>query len=245
MVGILLSSFLLGLVSSGHCIGMCGGILTALTVGVRTQVHSRPMLHMQYLFAYNSGRIISYGVMGLMLGLLHWLTGQLPWVSSISESWMSWGHLVLQTLGATVLFILGLNWMGLLPSGLHFYGIGRWFWRRLEPVGRKLLPVQTRAQAVLYGLVWGWLPCGLVYTTVVYAASQASSVQPVFTMLAFGLGTLPALLLVGVSAHSVLKWTASAKFRLLAGFLLCCMALATVFFAIMMQTTHAHHHMHM
>lgn len=227
----LFSALLLGLVSSAHCLTMCGGVFAALSLSVRGKVQRNSKAYLRYLLAYNFGRISSYTLMGFLMAAVYWVALQLPW--------LEWGHQLLQIMGALVLFLVGLHWMRVLPSTINFNGFGRLLWRYLEPLGRRLLPVKTPWQALLYGFVWGWLPCGLVYTTSIYAVSQAGLLHPAWAMLAFGVGTLPSMLLVGFSTQSVLRLIASPRFRLLAGIMLCALSLLSLF--LMYSIDHAHH----
>jgi sulfite exporter TauE/SafE len=78
--------------------------------------------------------------------------------------------------------------------------VGALLWRHVQPLSRRLLPVRTPAQALALGMVWGWLPCGLVYSALTTALASGSAGAGAATMLAFGLGTLPNLLLAGILA---------------------------------------------
>ncbi len=91
---------------------------------------------------------------------------------------------------------LGGWWFGL----TRLEKIGAGLWRRIEPFARRLLPVHSRSQALVLGLLWGWIPCGLVYSMLIWSVSAGSAVNGAALMLAFGLGTLPNLLAMGAMA---------------------------------------------
>lgn len=78
--------------------------------------------------------------------------------------------------------------------------IGAIAWRKIEPWGRRWLPVRNPLQALGLGVIWGWLPCGLVYAVVAWSLTTGDIQQSAMLMLGFGLGTLPTLLLMGSAA---------------------------------------------
>lgn len=183
---ILFSLFTLGLVSSAHCIGMCGGIMGALTMAIPAEARAQRWL---IVFSYNLGRILSYGIMGLLAGLV---AGKIAAFG---------GGVALRVIAGLLLLAMGLYlanwWQGL----TRLEALGRYLWAYLQPVGKKLMPVDSVIKALLLGCVWGWLPCGLVYTALSLSMTQPAPLQAAAAMLAFGLGTLPALLAAGIFAN--------------------------------------------
>lgn len=184
----LLTAFSLGLLSSAHCVGMCGGIMGALTMAIPADARRR---RLQLLLGYNLGRIGSYTLMGVLLGAFAGvITG---WAG---ESW-------LRVVAGLLLITMGLYladwWRGL----THLERVGRYLWAYLQPLGKPLMPVNNLPKAILLGMIWGWLPCGLVYTALAYAAAQADMTGAGGVMLAFGLGTLPAVLATGLAARQL------------------------------------------
>jgi len=180
----LLTAFSLGLFSSAHCIGMCGGIMGALSMAIPREAQGR---RWRLLLSYNLGRVASYTLMGLIAGAL---------VGGIAP-----GSPVLRLIAGLLLIAMGLYladwWRGLtwLERG------GQFIWRYIQPLGRRLMPVTRAPQALLLGALWGWLPCGLVYTALAYALAQGGAMPSGGVMLAFGLGTLPAVLAAGIAAQ--------------------------------------------
>ena len=98
-------------------------------------------------------------------------------------------------------------------------------WKRLQPLFKKLVPIQTVPQAFAAGMVWGWLPCGLVYSVLIAAVASGSALQGGATMLAFGLGTLPNLLLMGLFASQLQRFLARRGVRLAAGLIIVALGL--------------------
>ncbi|MFZ4536318.1 sulfite exporter TauE/SafE family protein [Propionivibrio sp.] len=198
-----LALFLIGLLGGTHCIGMCGGIVGALSMGA----DSRPSLHL----AYNAGRVISYALAGAIAGALGGaslvLSDQLP------------VRVILFVLANLMLVALGLYLIGVTRALAFTESLGQKLWRHLQPLSRRFLPARSVAQAFPLGLLWGWLPCGLVYSALVTAMTSGSAVQGAGMMLAFGAGTLPNLLLAGLLAVRLKAYAANRVLRTVAGLL--------------------------
>jgi sulfite exporter TauE/SafE len=189
----LLSAFLVGLLGSTHCLGMCGGIVSALTFGVRVDLRRSPWSLAPYLLAYNAGRISSYVVAGVITGAVG--AGAVSVLPSSATRW------TVKLVTGGFMIALGLYLAGWWP-GLQI--LERWggaLWRRIEPIGRRLLPVDYPLKALGFGMVWGWLPCGMVYAMLAWALASGSATEVAKLMLAFGLGTLPMLLMIGAAAE--------------------------------------------
>jgi hypothetical protein len=212
----------LGLVSSFHCIGMCGGIMGALGLSTPTEVRQSRFGLFGFVTAYNGGRVLSYASAGALLWLVESLVPDSVYLAN--------GHLVLRLLGAAVMLGAGLHLAGWFHDFKRMEVVGRPLWRKLEPVARKLLPVKSLPQALAYGAVWGWMPCGLVYMALLYAASQSAVSNPILMMACFGLGTLPVMLATGLMIQPILRLARSRRFRQIAGLLICLMALVSVIF---------------
>lgn len=199
----LISAFIVGLLGGVHCVGMCGGIVGALSLGLPAE------RNLPLLLAYNLGRIGSYTFAGALMGALgFYFSGLLP-VQTAQRVLLSFAGLFLILMG---LYLAGW-WNGL--SRLE--RAGGVLWRRLEPLGRGLLPVRSVRHGFLLGLLWGWLPCGLVYSALVWTVSAGGAVEGAMLMLAFGLGTLPNLLLMGVAAAQLNRWVRQPALRVAAG----------------------------
>ncbi|MDD2885553.1 MAG: sulfite exporter TauE/SafE family protein [Dechloromonas sp.] len=193
--------FLVGLLGGTHCVGMCGGIVGALSMGAP----GRWSMHL----AYNVGRIASYTAAGALAGLLGaaslTLEGQLP------------ARLILYFLANLMLVALGLYLLGVSRALAFTEQAGQVLWRRLQPLTRRFLPARTMAQALPLGLLWGWLPCGLVYSALVSALSAGSATRGAGLMLAFGLGTLPNLLLAGIVLARLNEFVRQSVVRKMSG----------------------------
>lgn len=223
-----LTAFLAGLLGSVHCIGMCGGITGALTMGLPGPVRHVYARLLPYLLAYNSGRIISYVVAGALLGALGAQLGDGFSPHTAMQAGRVISGLFMLALG---LYIAG--WWNAL-SGLERLG-GR-LWRRIEPLGRGVLPPRSPLQAIGLGLVWGWLPCGLVYSALAWSLAAGGAAQGGLIMLSFGLGTLPMLLAMGTAARWLREVTRLRRVRQVAG------AVMLLFGLYMLFAPGAHHH---
>ena len=205
----LVSAFLVGLLGSTHCLGMCGGIVGALTLGVdRAKTRSWWSLA-PYMVAYNLGRVASYATAGALLGLLGArLFGVVPApAAQLAARLLSGGFMI-----ALGLYLSGW-WLGL---GV-LERAGAKLWQRIQPWGRRLLPVRHPGQALLLGLLWGWLPCGLVYSALAWSFVAGSPLNGALLMAAFGAGTWPMLLLSGSLARSLAGFVQGAWTRRAAG----------------------------
>lgn len=181
----LLSAFILGLLGGGHCLGMCGGLMGALTLAIPLEQRGR---RLRLLLAYNLGRVLSYAATGLLVGVLGWAVATSP------------GATGLRVAAALLLIAMGFYLAGWWSGLTRIEQLGRGLWRLIQPVAGRLLPVSTVPRALLLGGLWGWLPCGLVYSTLLWAASQGNAMHSGLLMLAFGLGTWPVLLATGLAA---------------------------------------------
>jgi len=187
----MLAAFIFGLMGGAHCIGMCGGIMSALTFAVPPSMRQPARLG-GLLLSYNLGRILSYMIAGAIVAALGTLL-------SLSPS----AGMALQAFAAVMLILMALYianwWKGL----LKVEAVGRRVWKYIEPFGRRLMPVVKIPQAFALGAVWGWLPCGLVYSMLAWSLAIADPLEGALLMGAFGLGTLPALLATGIAARQL------------------------------------------
>jgi len=203
-----LTAFLVGLLGGVHCVGMCGGIVGALSFGLPAD-RQRPARSWPWLLAYNLARITSYTLAGILLGGISGLALQWVAINQLQQS--------LLLLTGIVMVLLGLYIGGWWRILLRVEQAGSLLWRRIEPLGRRLMPVRTLPQAFLLGLIWGWLPCGLVYSVLIWAIATGDALQGGLLLLSFGLGTLPNLLAMGLFATSLQRGLQQAWVRWLAG----------------------------
>jgi uncharacterized protein len=215
-----MSALVVGLLGGWHCAGMCGGIVGALTFGLPEKVRNHFPSTLPYQLGYNLGRISSYVVAGAIMGGLGMLLGEIMPIYLAQRA--------LLIIAAIFMILLGLYlggwWMGL----ARIERLGGRLWTRIEPFARRLLPVRSPAQAWTLGLVWGWIPCGLVYSMLIWSVSAGSVAKGAGLMLAFGLGTLPNLLAMGMVAGSLARWSKDIRVRRVAGLLVMMFGLFTL-----------------
>lgn len=200
----LVPMFMVGLAGSVHCIGMCGGIVGALSIsGAAPAAPARPVIaiavarpalqttlqsNVLRVLAYNGGRIGSYMLAGALAGSLAG-AGMLHMASlQVAGYWLA--NLMLVALG---LYLMD-AWRGL----AHLEAAGNVVWRRVRPLLKPLMPMDTPLKALAVGGLWGWVPCGMVYSALLTAMLQGSALDGAAAMAAFGLGTLPMLLGMGL-----------------------------------------------
>jgi sulfite exporter TauE/SafE len=176
------SAFVAGALGSTHCVAMCGGLATALGAQQQGKVRARSLL-------YQIGRVTSYGTAGAIVGSFGAAAGFAFEASLWSE--------ILRLGTALIVVLIGLNLaLGSRLRGPWLRVPERWgarLWRRIAPLAAGL-PTQPALRALTLGMLWGWLPCGLVYSVLLVAAFAGSAWAGLVTMIAFGLGTLPAML---------------------------------------------------
>ncbi len=205
----LFAAFLTGLLGGTHCVGMCGGIVAAMSF--QGNVRQPFVFHL----GYSVGRMASYATLGALVGLI----GSAAFLSD-SLYPLQRG---LYVLAQVVLILLGLYLAGLNQSIRLLEHAGSAVWRRVQPLLGRVMPVRNLAQAVAAGALWGWLPCGLVYSVLVMALSAGSAPQGAGLLLAFGLGTLPNLLLMGWAAESLRGFARQLWVKRIAGLLVAAM----------------------
>ncbi|WP_416769885.1 sulfite exporter TauE/SafE family protein [Pseudomonas sp. RHF3.3-3] len=213
LVPLLVSAVILGLLGGGHCLGMCGGLMGALTLAIPREQRAR---RLRLLLAYNLGRVLSYGAAGLLTGLAGWAVASSPAAAA------------LRAVAGLLLISMGLYLAGWWSGLTRIEALGRGLWRHIQPVANRLLPVSSLPRALLLGTLWGWLPCGLVYSTLLWAASRGNALDSALLMLAFGLGTWPVLLATGLAAERVTALLRKRGVRLGGGLLVMLFGLWTL-----------------
>lgn len=200
----LLTAFFLGLMGASHCLVMCGGIAAAASSS------SPNHRNLTFLLLFNLGRIISYGCAGFIVSILG------LWLADSHQL----AQLVLRSIAGILLVLMGFYvarwWMVLTRLEVA----GQFIWRYLQPITRTLIPIKTPRQALTLGLLWGWLPCGLIYSTLAWVAANAQPSLGALTMICFGLGTLPGILSAGLFAKQLNSLIQHKHFRHLAGLML-------------------------
>lgn len=212
------SALLFGLAGSTHCIGMCGGIAGSLAMGGGER-------GFRLQLAYNVGRLLSYALAGALIGQLGQLLNQTAELT-----------LVLRSLAALIMIAMGLYIAGWWQGAAYLERAGGMLWRRIQPYTRALLPADTLPKALVLGGFWGWLPCGLVYTTLLWSATVSnSSLTGAGLMLVFGIGTMPALLTSALLARQLKQLLQRGGVRQGAGLLVILFGLATLPWSSLLQ----------
>jgi len=200
---------------------MCGGIAGALSASLPASIRNNRRDLISFIVTYNLGRISSYAMAGFIVGIFsevvfHFLNNELiQWIAKV--------------MAVLVLLIIGLHLLGVFQRMSTLEAYGRKIWRLLQPVGQRLLPVNNLKQAFLFGMVWGWLPCGLVYTMLLWTMASGGPIQGAATMFAFGVGTFPTLILAGVLSSWIFKGNTLKIIRRSSGAILISIAILTLF----------------
>lgn len=217
----LLPIFLIGLFGGVHCVGMCGGIVGAFSVASpKRRPFPLPVTTPHNLFtaaadgslrvfAFNAGRIASYMLAGALAASLAGNLQTLTHITEIQTAGYWLANLMLIALGASLMNV----WHGL----ARLEALGQILWRRIQPLMKNLLPVESIWQAAALGGLWGWVPCGMVYSVLMTALLTGSATQGALVMGAFGLGTLPLLLSMGMLGATLQPLLKKPAVRMLAG----------------------------
>ncbi|MCE0558778.1 sulfite exporter TauE/SafE family protein [Motilimonas sp. E26] len=212
----------IGLLGAGHCLAMCGGVASAMTFSIEQQQRSARQL-LAILF-YNLGRGISYIVAGMIIA------GGAAALSQFFEikSALLW----LRLLSAIMMLLLALYiskiWQGL----QRIEALGHYLWRIIQPLAAHLMPIKHPLMALPFGIVWGWLPCGLVYSSLSWAAVSGSALQGGLIMAGFALGTFPAMFSLGLFSNYLKNLLNSLWFRWIGSTMLALYAVHTGYIAL-------------
>ncbi|MBK8452095.1 MAG: sulfite exporter TauE/SafE family protein [Thiofilum sp.] len=211
------AAFLVGLMGGVHCLGMCGGIVSALTFSLPAAQRQHFRQSLPIMLGYNIGRLSSYTLAGVI-------------ASSIGVAALQFTELDVLRTGLSVLAALFMVALGLYLAGLwtgiaKIEQIGKPIWKHLEPLGRRFIPINTPLKALPLGFIWGWLPCGLVYSVLLWTVSAGSVTKGALIMLLFGLGTLPNLLLMGTFAAQLQRLLRKPAIKLAAGLIVVAMGI--------------------
>lgn len=216
------AALFIGLLGAGHCLAMCGGVASAMTFSL----HGKQSQQKQILaiLLYNLGRGLSYVTAGFLIA------GGTAVLSDLFD--FKHALIWLRLLSAVMMLMLALYisklWLGL--QALE--NLGQYLWRFIQPLAKNLLPIKHPMMALPFGIVWGWLPCGLVYSSLSWAAVSGSAIQGAFIMAGFALGTLPAMLSVGFFSHYLKSLLNSRWFRIGGSAMLVLYALHTAYIAL-------------
>jgi sulfite exporter TauE/SafE len=213
----LIAAFIVGLLGSGHCVGMCGSLASALLTGNTERSFLRSL-------ALSVGRCSSYAIAGALVA-----TAALSLSSLLAIKQVIVGF---QLLAGVMVILAGLYVAGWYMGLSRLESLGKGIWLKLQPIARRCLPINSMKSAFGYGLIWGWLPCGLVYSTLTWTLSAGSAVQGAAIMLAFGCGTLPAMVAVGTFAEQIKRMLKNKNLRCLFGIIVISLGLLTIYGAL-------------
>lgn len=180
-----IAAFMTGLIGSLHCIGMCGPIAVALPLGNKSWFHK-----FFGSLVYNSGRILSYAILGIVFGLL----GQGIEMAGL-QKWAS--------------ILLGIALILSVIFPVLFKGtdkIDRFFYKyagKLIGKFRKLFSISSLPSLWTIGFLNGFLPCGLVYVAIAGAINTNNILNGAFYMIIFGLGTIPIMATIPIVGNLV------------------------------------------
>lgn len=219
-----LAAFSMGLFGSPHCLGMCGGIVTAFGLSMQ---HVSDSKKNGLILTYHLGRLISYSLLGLIASVIG---------VAIFQSIMS-NSAPRIVLGA-VLVLIGLAMLGL-PLFNQLEKFGMRFWQSLAPLRKKVFPIDSFGKALFAGLLWGFLPCGLVYGALMMAIAGNNIATGAALMFVFGLGTMPMLIATQKTVGMLQSSIKNFRLRQINGVIMMLSGLAVIFIPMMMHHNHS------
>ena len=221
---LLVAAFLMGFLGSPHCLGMCGGLVAAFSLSMKDV---SPAKRRRLIATYHFGRLVSYSILGLVAGLIG---------TTVLEPLMK-GNSTPRILLGLVLVFVGVTMLGM-PFLNKLERVGMRFWQYLSPVRQKVFPLNTYPRALAAGLLWGYLPCGLVYGALLIAVVAHDPLSGAALMFVFGLGTVPML----VATHETVGWLRDkiGRFRLrqVNGAIMVLSGMAVIFIPMVMMAMH-------
>ena len=210
---LLATALIAGLLGSAHCLAMCAGIsgMVAINAGIMALSTQLPLT-----VAYNAGRILSYAALGAVVATFgDTVVTAIPALAG-----------PLRLAAGVVIVLIGLQVAFDLKLLAPFERLGLGLWQRISRLAGRMLPISSLPRALGLGLLWGLIPCGLVYSVLLLAATSANPATGAASMLVFGIGTLPAMLMTGVGAFRLSQTFGRA--RRTAGILIIVLGLLTL-----------------
>jgi uncharacterized protein len=226
------AAFIAGVAGSAHCFAMCGGLAGAFGMRVRSSATATSNAFSNAL-PYHAGRLSGYAVAGAACGLLGATLQTILDLARIG----AW----LRTASGVLLLMIALRTLSPWNPLRWLETLGAKFWRGLQPLTRKTAALNGNAHAIALGFLWGWLPCGLVYSMLLFAALSGRALDGATILLAFGLGTLPAMLASSVLTAQARNLLRSQWPRLASGVLLLALGVWMIWISLS-AAGHVHHH---
>jgi uncharacterized protein len=221
-----LGAFLVGLMGAGHCLSMCGGIIGALSLSLPVEPKKKWFTQTRWkmMCCYHSGRISSYILAGILVASLTQFIAHLFEVKSLL--------LGLRLFAGVLMIAIGfyfLRWW----SGIKYLEYsGKKIWKHIEPHAKKSMQLSSKKKSFIAGSLWGWLPCGLVYSALTWALASGDPIEGGVFMGLFGLGTLPGLLVLGTLATQIKHWIEHPWFRTISALFMMSFGCHTIWVAI-------------
>lgn len=224
---LLVAALLMGFFGSPHCLGMCGGLVAAFGLSMKD---ASPAKRRGLIATYHLGRLLSYAFLGLIAGLIG---------TAVLAPLMVGNNIPRILLGLVLVFV-GLTMLGA-PFLSKLERLGMRFWQALAPLRKKVFPLNTFPRALTAGLLWGFLPCGLVYGALLIAVVGHDPLTGAVLMFAFGLGTVPML----VATHETVGWLrhhiGRLRLRQMNGAIMMASGLAVIAVPMVMANMHSGH----
>ncbi len=207
-LSLLIPYFLSGLLSGAHCAGMCGGMISSFSFGLRGKNNKKIIWT-----GLSIGRLLGYALGGAVAGGFGWV------IVSAGQSVLPLQQL-LAIFAGLMLMLMGISIAGWPTATRWTEGPGLALWKKIQPIWRRFIPPQYFGSALIAGFFWGWLPCGLIYSVWINALASGNPLHGALIVVAFGLGTLPNVLAVAWLSGRLRNYLQHPWLRRLAGMLI-------------------------
>lgn len=226
------AAFIAGIAGSTHCFAMCGGLAGALGMRARATATSASAAFGNAA-SYHLGRLSGYTTAGAICGFIGATLQAVADLARIGAT--------LRIASGVLLILIALRMLSPWNPLRWLETLGAKFWRRLQPFTLGTGKLTGHAHAVALGFLWGWLPCGLIYSMLLFAALSGSALNGAAILFAFGLGTLPSMLTSSMLASQMQRLLKSRWPRFASGALLLMFG-AWMIWISLPAAGHAHHH---
>lgn len=213
------TAFLIGISNSAHCLSMCGSIITILSITTNKYI---------YVFIYNVGRILGYVSITLIINILG------IFLFDINSNYI----ILIKLFSNIMLILIGLYILDLFKIILLIENTFLYTWNIILLLIKKINPSRSLFNALIFGFFWGYIPCGLVYSTVLWTLGSKSLLDSLLLIIFFGIGTLPSMMFTTIFGIKYKNLFSNNILKKLSGVLLIIFAIINITLLFKIKNCH-------